>query len=426
MNKLIFVNRFYYPNHSATSQLLGDLAESLAGAGEEVYVVTSRLRSVDGKTELGSTETLRGVNIRRVATSRLGQHSTIGRATDYLTFLISSLYLLMRLVQKGDTVVAKTDPPMLSVICWLAATCRGAKLVNWLQDLFPELASEMGISLTKGYLGIALRWVRDLSLRGADLNVVVGQQMRAILLERGVSAESIAVIPNWADHKAIVPIPHERNQLRKEWGFENKFVVGYSGNMGRAHDFETLLQAAKALRNCSSIAFVIIGGGSQRKTFEKEVIRSGFKNIYFKDYQPRELLHLSLSVADVHVVSLLPNLEGLLVPSKIYGIAAAGRAICFIGNPEGEVAKLIHANACGITVALGESQRLAATFLEWARTPLVVEKMGRKSRKLLVERYSMSRAIRQWRFELTAIGAVRQTPPRSSTNSIAGKTRTIC
>src|SRR5262249_53428131 len=146
------------------------------------------------------------------------------------------------------------------------------------------------------------------------------------IASRGISSASVHVIHNFSFDHQIVPIAHEVNPLRKEWGLENKFVVGYSGNLGRPHEFETVLMAASQLKNKTGIVFLFIGGGKRFDELSRRVKAAGLEHLfYFAPYQKSKLLKFSLSVPDVHWISLKPALEGLIVPSKFYGIAAAQR-----------------------------------------------------------------------------------------------------
>jgi len=176
--KIVFLNRYFFPDHSATSQLLSDVAFHLAKAGHEVHVICSRQRYESPAARLTAYERVDGVQVRRVWTSRFGRRSLIGRAFDYLTFYASAFAELVLLVREGDIVIAKTDPPMLSVIAAVAARLRGAKLINWLQDLFPENAAAADIGWAKGSVGRMLAGLRDWSLHCARQNVVVGEKMR--------------------------------------------------------------------------------------------------------------------------------------------------------------------------------------------------------------------------------------------------------
>jgi len=353
MAKIIFVNRYFYPDHSATSQLLTDLAFALANDGEVVHVVTSRQRYDDPGARLTEMETNHGVCIHRVWTTSFGRGGLMGRAMDYVTFYLNAAWRLFAVTRAGDLVIAKTDPPLISVIAMAVAALRGAALINWVQDLFPEVAEVLKIKAV-GVSAPLLRRLRNASLRAARNNVVLGERMAARLMEQGIAPGAVTIIHNWTDGSAVYPVAPRDNTLRCEWGLRDKFVVGYSGNMGRAHDFTTLLDAAQRLRSDSDIVFVFIGAGAQKALIEDEVKRRELNNVMFRPYQPRERLALSLSVPDVHVISLQPQLEGLIVPSKFYGIAAAGRPTLFIGDPNGEIPHILNAYHCGATASIGD------------------------------------------------------------------------
>ncbi len=168
---LIFLNRYFYPDHSATSQLLSDLAFALASEseGQTVTVITSRQSYDDPSLSLPPREAIRGVDVKRIWTTRFGRTNLVGRAIDYLTFYVSAAWALGRLARSGDVIIAKTDPPMLSVIAAPIARWRRAKLINWLQDLFPEVAQAVGPggggTMTPLYRAMA--YLRDRSLRSA-------------------------------------------------------------------------------------------------------------------------------------------------------------------------------------------------------------------------------------------------------------------
>jgi glycosyltransferase involved in cell wall biosynthesis len=400
MKRIIFLNRFFYPDHSATSQILTDLAFYAASSGRQVHVITSQQRYNDPAARLADEETVQGVQVHRIATTRFGRTALLGRSFDYFSFY-SAMWRELGLIGKtGDIVVAKTDPPLLSVIARYAAG--NSQLVNWLQDLYPEVAIELGVPFIKGPIGRGLSYLRDATLKAAVANVVVGDKMAAKVRSLGV--DRIHVIPNWTDDEKIVPVRHEDNSLRSEWGLEDKFVVGYSGNLGRAHEYETVLGAAERLRDHPRIVFAFIGGGHQFDDLARSVKRRGLEKTFrFFAYQDRTLLKYTLGVADVHWISLKPALEGLIVPSKFYGIAAAGRPIIAVMHEDGEIARLVKQHACGLVVAPGDLDSLTAALLTLTDDPGRIADMGTRARAMLDAHFTRVQAFQRWRQLLDAI-----------------------
>ena len=399
--KIIFVNRFFYPDHSATSQLLTDLAFHLAKTGVAVHVITSRQVYDDPDSTLPSNDLIQGVRVIRVWTTQFGRQNLPGRTLDYLTFYLSAAWSLFVLLKPGDIVVAKTDPPLISVVAAMVAKIRGAKLINWIQDLFPEVAEALGVGGMKGFEGL-LRSVRNWSLRTASKNVVIGDGMANKLAEEGIQPGAIQVIHNWADGCAIQPVDREKNDLRREWHIQDRFVVGYSGNIGRVHEFDTILDAAGKLRSAANIVFLFIGGGAQRDRIEEEARRRGLENIVFKPYQPRERLALSLTVPDVHLISLQPALEGLIVPSKFYGIAAAGRATIFIGSKNGEIPHILRKAQCGFSVEKGQAEEASRIIRMLADQKETCLSLGIHARALFDQRFDARYAMQAWESVIAA------------------------
>jgi glycosyltransferase involved in cell wall biosynthesis len=395
--RIIFLNRYFFPDHSATSQILSDLAFHLAGCGTDVHVVTSQQRYDDPLARLPAAESIGGVTIHRIRTTRFGRTALIGRSFDYLSFYTSAYRSVLTYAKPGDVLVAKTDPPLLSVAAMRAAKRRRLHLVNWLQDLYPEIAVEMGVPFFHGPLGRGLRRLRDASLYAADANVVIGERMAELVRARGIASERIRVIPDWCDDEEIQPIAPHDNPLRREWGLGDRFVVGYSGNLGRGHEFETVLVAAERLRSDRSFCFLFIGGGKKFSKLALGVRERGLDHLFrFLPYQERKILRLSLGVPDVHLISLKPELEGLILPSKLYGIAAAGRPIIAITASDGEIAGLVRRHDCGNVVAPGEGQFLAATLRSLRADPGRLAEMGYRARAMLDALFTRRHAFNLW------------------------------
>lgn len=397
--KTIFVNRYFYPDHSATSQMLTDLAFGLAEHQHQILVITSRQRYDNASARLPALESIKGVDICRVWTPTFGRGNLIGRAMDYLGFYVTASIALLRHARAGDIVVAKTDPPLISVPAAVVAGIRRARLVNWLQDLFPEVAQQLGVAIMQGGLGRIALGLRNWSLRKAALNVAIGQRMVDRIRAIGIEEHAIALIPNWADAHCIQAVSREDNRLRAEWGISSQFVIGYSGNLGRAHETETLIGAMRILDNKPSIRFLFIGAGHGLEQLRSEVESAGLGNAMFQPYQPRKRLAESLSAADAHLVILRPELEGLIVPSKFYGVLAAGRPVVFVGDQRGEVAQQIARHQLGVTVSAGDSKGLAEAITKLADSG--DEDWASRARATMNREYDTRIGVARWERRLS-------------------------
>jgi colanic acid biosynthesis glycosyl transferase WcaI len=425
--RIVFVNRYYDPDQSATSQMLTDLAKGLVATGFNVHTICSRQLYGDPGTRLTAEETLFGVHVHRVATTRFGRNHLLGRAMDYASFYVTCAIMLFKLLQRGDVLVAKTDPPLLSVLAAPIARVRRAALINWQQDVFPEVASHLGANPLPRWLDKCLRRLRDASLRAAAMNVVIGGRMSEYLSARGIPASKLCVIENWADGTAIQPKPASASALRARLELADRFVVCYSGNLGRAHEFDTLLDAAEALKEESAFIFLIIGSGAKMEALKRGVATRSLGNFRFLPYQPRDTLEDSLAAGDVHLVSLLPALEGLIVPSKLYGILAAGRPLIFIGDADGDIGRVIHRAQCGRSVAVGDSKNLADSLRKLAAEPDIRALMGASARRILCKEFGHQQAVERWITLIdSASGSAAHVsgPLAGIRKSLAGKTDT--
>jgi colanic acid biosynthesis glycosyl transferase WcaI len=394
-SKVLFVNRYFYPDQSATSQLLFDLGAGLAKAGFNVHVICSRQRYDQPKANLKAHDSVAGVTIRRIWTTQFGRDNLLGRMIDYATFYLSSGWILLHSLRRGDIVVAKTDPPLISIVCMVASRLKHADLINWLQDIFPEVATRLGASRLPGWLDFSLRALRNASLRAARVNVVLGSRMQEFVVHAGIPKAQTVVIENWAD-EAGDAVPVEASELRARLGLTGKFVVGYSGNLGRAHEFQTLLEAASLLSEQRDVTFLMIGGGVGMTMLRAAVASKVMTNFQFLPYQSRGSLPDSLAASDVHLVSLRPQLEGLIVPSKFYGVLVAGRPVLFVGDPDGELARVIDAAGIGRVVEIGNGAELARCIVQLKLDPVRREACGAASHRYYHDHYTAQRALSRW------------------------------
>lgn len=362
MQKIIFINRYYSPDISATGQLLTDLAQHIAESERNVYVIASRMLYNNPQVILQCEEIIQGVHVKRIRTTRFGRNHLLGRLCDYLSFYLMAFIMLLKITKRGDVLVAKTDPPLICVLSCFVCMLKRARLINWIQDVYPEIAKELDVGLLFKLLFPLLKWLINLSIKKASCNVVISENMSTLIKANG--GNNVVIIPNWTVGDISVASKTEQiSALRKSWGLNGKFVIGHSGNLGRTHECDVYLETAELLRDNNKFVFLFIGGGKQLAKLQSDVTNRNLKNFVFKPYQPIQNLMVSLSVADVHVVSKLPSMKGLILPSKFYGIINVGKPVIYIGDKQGDIAKIIKRTHCGVNIETANAKELYETLI---------------------------------------------------------------
>jgi len=387
--RLLVFNQYYWPGIEATAHLLSELCADLA-ADYDVTVVTGALRGHGrrGRLEHG------GVRIVRVHSSAFDRRRLFARAANYFTYLASSLAVGLR-QRRPDVVLCGTDPPFLADAAMVVARRFHVPLVVISQDVFPEIAVELGRLRNPVAVGL-LRTLVNFYLRRADRVVAIGETMRERLVQKGAPADRIRVIPNWANAEAIEPAPR-RNEWAVAHGLADSFVVMHSGNVGHAQNLDVIIRASTYLRDLDDLAIVIIGTGARHIELAALAERIDADAVRFLPYQPREMLSQSLSSADVHVVGLAHGLSGYVVPSRLYGILAAGRPVIVAADAESETARVVERVGCGVVVAAGSPTALAAAIRRARDGELDLGRMGELGREYLLSEATQQHAARRYR-----------------------------
>jgi glycosyltransferase involved in cell wall biosynthesis len=349
--------------------MLCQLAEALAARRWDVTILAT---DTGGFPKICSRN---GVRILR-AGGLFSRKSTLLRAVSYAC-MIPWLLIRALILPRTDFIVTMTDPPMLAAIGPWIAFFKKNKIVHWAQDIYPEVAEELGVLPSAHLVTRLLRAVSSFALQRYDAVVSIGRCMSQRLLARGIHSEKIHLIPNWAP--PIAPCDKFNNPFRRRQGLEGDFVVAYSGNMGLAHDFDTILTAAESLRG-RHIVFLMIGEGPRRAEIQREATSRGLDNMRFLPSQLPDKLSESLSAADAHLVTMRTPLCGLVVPSKFYGVLAAGRPCLFVGPKESEVALSLTELDAGMVIDPENPSALAAAILDWAMDPVAHAAACRRAR----------------------------------------------
>lgn len=392
--RIIILNQFFYPDHSATSQLMTDLAESLVERGVAVTALAGRGRYNGGEL-LASHEIRNGVRIERAWCTSRGKTRMAGRIIDYLSFYLGATWKLMRMPHH-DLVMALTTPPLIGLIALLIGRMRGMRVVALVQDVYPDVAVALG-TLRKGSTATSFfNHLNKFVLRHADRVIVLGECMKRVV-EQKIGREAggrVDVIHNWADGAAFPPRDQDAvNPFVIEHELQDKFVVLFSGNLGLVNEFATVLEAARLLRDRNDIVFLFIGGGAKAGEIATFAEQNNLKNVRLLPYQPRERLRDSIGAGHVHLVTLAEGLAGLSVPSKTYGILAAGRPVLFVGDEQSCVAQLLRTNNCGAVLTTGESEKLARAILDMSAARNDLDASGARARALFEKRFDRTQAV---------------------------------
>ena len=393
--KLLFLNQYYWPDHASTAQHLTDLAETLAAEGHECHVVCAQGSYKPGAPRPEAYEIHKGVHIHRVPATSLGRKSTLRRMTDYLSFYARAAMLALRL-PRFDTVVTLTTPPIIGLVGTILRRVKGSRHVYWSMDLHPDASLALGKMSPRNPIVAWLRWVSDLVYRQADKVVVLGPYMADRILAKRVRPERIATIPVWSRRDEVYPLPREGHPLRASLGLEDKFVAMYSGNLGMAHSSAEFLDAARRLRNRDDIVFLFVGDGPRMAEVHAAKEAEGLANVRMLDYFPRSQLHASLSLADVHLISMRSEMTGIVVPGKLYGVMASGRPALFVGPAHCETADTIRQSGCGLAIRLGDSEGLVDAITRLAAEPETARRMGERGRSAFLGGFERDLCCAAW------------------------------
>ena len=393
--RLLFVNQYYWPDHASTAQHLTDLATHLAAQGHEVHVLCSRGGYKPGSERPPTTETSRGVQIHRVGATAFGRKTTLHRLADYLSFYgragVAALFL-----PRCDAVVTLTTPPIIGLIGTILRRLKGSRHLFWSMDLHPDASIALGRMSPRNPVVRGLAWISDAVYRQADQVVVLGSYMADRIAAKRVPRDRIVTIPVWSRRDEIYPVPRDGHPLRASLGLADKFVVMYSGNLGLAHSFTEVIAAARRLHHRPEIVFLFVGGGPRLREVQAARDDDGLTNIRLLDYFPRDQLHASLSVADVHLITMRGEMTGIVVPGKLYGAMASGRPTIFVGPTHSESADTVRQAGCGFQVPLDDPIRLAQAIERLVANPALGAELGRRGRDAFLAHHERDGCCAAW------------------------------
>jgi len=397
--KILVINQHFYPEFAATGQLLEDLCADLA-QDYEVTVLTGKPSYMGSMDNIPKEEIYRGIDIIRVfntSFSKTAKLGTLGRIINYLTFYLS-VFLKGLTLKKYDKIIVLSTPPYISLVALALKLFKKSKVIYVVQDLYPEVAIELDM-IKSSFLISFFKKLNKFILHKVDKIVTIGEHMQE-LLEKNYGDKIInnksEIIHNWADGKKIYPIS-DTKRFRDKWELDDSFVVMYSGNMGNVHEFDTVLEAAKELKDKEKIKFLFVGEGVKKEYIRECISKYDLNNFIFKPYQDKEDLIYSLNTADLSLTTLDSGFEGLVVPSKVYGIMASGKPILFVSDKNNEISNLIDKYNIGHNIKIGNSNQLASVIRKYKNDEELLKEHSKRTREIFEEKFDKDISIKKYR-----------------------------
>ncbi len=400
-----FISQYFWPEEMATSEMLSNIAFKLSESGLSLTALAGQPAYWENKESLPKVLEHRGVIVKRVRSTQLDKNKTFGRIFNTLTFTISVFIAVVFGKQPGINLVV-TNPPTLLWISRISFALRGTPFVLIIHDVYPDVAISLNRLDSNSIVSKLWRILNSWTYKKASKIIVMGECMNNVLQSQIPQSEhnKIVTVPNWSNGEKIKPYPRKNHPLLTKWGMADKFVVQYSGNIGIFHDIDTIIETAELLKNENEIHFLFIGEGGQLSKLKDKVEAMNLRNVSFMPIQPKSDLPLTLTACDLGLVTLKNEVTGFCVPSKLYGILAAGKPVLGVINPDSETAKTIIDNVCGENVSPGDSALLAATIMGLYRDPDKCRRLSESSRNTYDKFYTLNKISAKYLDVINEVG----------------------
>lgn len=392
LKKVWIVSELYYPEETSTGYFLTGIAEGLADqfqvsvlCGQPTYSFRGQRFSVE--------DSRHGVRIHRCWSSTFNKDVVPLRSINMLTITLSVFLNCLRRFRDGDYAVVVTNPPLLPFAVLLASRIRKTRCCLIVHDVYPEALAASGMVSPRGRLMRLIGWFTKHLYKRMLRIVVLGRDMEALVKEKtGVGHPQIRVIPNWADVDFIRPLTREGHPWLAGLGLSDKFIIQYSGNIGRTHGIEQIMACAEQLEEETRIHFLFIGFGGKKLWLERRIQERAVSNVTLMDYRSREELPLSITACDVAIISFVSGMAGVSVPSRMYNVMAAGKPMIAIADRDSELALVVREENIGWVVSPDDLTGLQSAILEAKTNREVLARMGMRARHVAETKYSFEQA----------------------------------
>ncbi|PHV63385.1 glycosyltransferase family 4 protein [Cyanobacterium aponinum AL20118] len=396
--RVLIFNQFYPPDYAATGQFIEELATEVSREDVKIRVFSGQPGYATDIQKAPRNEKKGRLNIRRSRVTNLLPQGVLAKVGNSTLFFMRAFLHTLRHQKKEDLLIVTTAPAFMTWLGYLAHLMWKKKYICLIYDLYPNVVTALGILPERHPIIVLWQKLNQKTWQFAEEIIVLSQPMKSLIADIYPPCEhKITVIDNWADGDFIKPIKKEDNWFAQKYGLDKKFTILYSGNMGRCHDMETIVNAACLLKEYQDqIQFVFIGGGSKQKWGQEKINQVGLQNFLFLPYQKREVLPYSLTACDVSLISMGENMAGVVAPSKLYSTLAAGKAVVTICPKNSFLNELMTTANCGKSFRNGESEALASFLLDLSNNEQLCQEMGHNARRYFCDYFTKKTAIAKY------------------------------
>lgn len=388
--KILYPVAYFHPENIAFSHIEKALLRAFVQNGHDVFVICpTPTRGISDdiyqKYKRIKDETIMDgrVHIHRFWCPREKQN-TLSRAIRYVWLVLREYWMVGRVGKndKCDVALLASTPPILGLIAERIKNAHNCRVVYMLQDIFPDSLLNTGIVRKKGLLWKIGRRIEDSVYMSSDRTIAISDDFKKNIMAKGVSADKISVIPNWADTDSIHYVERSDNPLFDKYGLDrSKFYIAYSGNIGLTQNMDMLLNAAYKLLDRTDIGFILVGDGAYRETVERRIQDEKLKNVHLLPFQPYEDIANVFSLGDVGLIISKPGVGSNSVPSKAWGYMAAERSLLASFDSQSEMCSIIREQKCGTCVDADDETGLRLVIISLYEQRNTLKECGERGRK---------------------------------------------
>lgn len=391
---ILFLCQYFYPEYNSSATLPFDTAKFLSSQGYSVGALVGYPKEYSVGKNLPVEETVDGVHIKRIKYLQLNRVGVLGRLINYFSFTFRA-FLKRSYLKNYKIVVVYSNPPILPIVPIFAKKKYGTKFVFVAYDIYPEVAYASKTLTPDSVISRVMKRINHRLYESVDCVVSLTDEMKEFLLtnRQELTRDRVTTIANWA-HEKESEVSHKAYE---HFGYkENQFIVSYFGNMGTCQDVDTMMEAAKLLKDDGRVRFLIAGHGNKKDAVEDRIKDNQLNNVQLFSFLLDEEFQQALQISSCCIVSLEKGLMGMCAPSKYYSYLQVGKPVISVVEKESYLAKEANDEGIGYTVEIGDANALKNAIIDMIENPEKTTFMGQKAKRLYKENYAYEVAMKKY------------------------------